>query len=337
MSHSITSTYPKNMKALTTLVLTFCLTLGLHAQERNVQVKIKSTPERNWSQYKKIIIAEFEGPDGSVTARSLDISDYVAQTFVKAGEFKVYDRNNLPRILSEQKKQLSGVFDEETTLKAGKLIGADLMISARVQMDDFSQDDKGVWIPVGKNGSVLPTTKGTYVLAVAFKLFNVSTGETVDQFVRDIILDGRSKIGHSSVTEVNDAPIKREALEKFAQRFSCDLAPCTVEETIKFVSDPSFNKEMDLAIRHFNVDEPEEAVALLKSIHDRENLKENARHKAQFNYGLILLAQGRCHDARDLFKKAYMANGKAKNYLEAFEKAKAQCADNGNATGASSK
>jgi hypothetical protein len=250
------------------------LAAGLPAQERVVPIKIKSTPQRSWSQYKKIIIAEFEGPDGTITARSRDISDYVAQTFVKAGEFKVYDRNNL-----------------QATLKAGKLIGADLVISARVQMDDFSQDDKGVWIPVGgRAGSMIPTTKGVYVLSVAFKLFNAETGETVDQFVRDITVDSRSRIGHSSVTEVNDAPIKLEALEKFAAKFSCDLAPCVVEETVKFVSDPSFNKEMDLAIRHFNVDEPEEAVAILKRIHDREDLKENARYKAQYNYGLILLA-----------------------------------------------
>jgi hypothetical protein len=267
------------------------LAAGLPAQERVVPIKIKSTPQRSWSQYKKIIIAEFEGPDGTITARSRDISDYVAQTFVKAGEFKVYDRNNLQAILKEQKVQLGGTFDEATTLKAGKLIGADLVISARVQMDDFSQDDKGVWIPVGgRAGSMIPTTKGVYVLSVAFKLFNAETGETVDQFVRDITVDSRSRIGHSSVTEVNDAPIKLEALEKFAAKFSCDLAPCVVEETVKFVSDPSFNKEMDLAIRHFNVDEPEEAVAILKRIHDREDLKENARYKAQYNYGLILLA-----------------------------------------------
>ncbi len=323
----------KPTAALVALTISLMCSTGLRSQERVVNIKVKTTPERNWSKYKKIIIAEFAGPDGEITQRSRDISDYVAQTFVKAGEFKVYDRNNLPMIMKEQKTQLSGTFDEATTLKAGKLIGADLMISARVQMDDFTQDDKGVWIPVGKNGSVIPTTKGTYVLAVAFKLFNVQTGETVDQFVRDIQIDSKSRIGHSSVTEVNDAPVKREALEKFAAKFSCDLAPCVAEETVKFVSDPSFNKEMDLAIRHFNVDEPEEAVSILKTIHEREGLKEMARHKSQYNYGLILLAQGRCLEARDLFKKAYMAYGKSEAYLSAFNKAKAQCAEEARTAG----
>lgn len=319
----------RNMKTSTTLAAlaaALLLATGLYAQEKSVPIKVRTIPDRNWAKYKKIIIAEFEGPDGTVTNRSRDISDYVAQTFTKAGEFKVYDRNNLPAIMKEKKLQVSGNFDEATILRAGKLIGADLMITARVQMDDYAQQNSNVLIPIGR-GAVLPTTKGQYVLAVNFSLIDVPTGETLDGFVEHIQLDSKSKFGHSDYMEVNDAPVKLEALQQFAGKFSCRLAPCVTEETVKFTSDPSFNKELLTAIQHFNVDEPDEAVAIIKGINDRTDLKESAQHKAQYNYGLILLAEGRCTEARELFKKAYMANGKSKLYLEAYDKAKAQCAD----------
>jgi curli biogenesis system outer membrane secretion channel CsgG len=309
------------------LAATLFLATGLSAQEKSVPIKVKTIPERSWSQYKKIIIAEFEGPDGTITNRSRDISDYVGQTFTKAGEFKVYDRNNLPGILKEHKLQMSGVFDETTTLKAGKLIAADLIITGRVQMDDFAQDDGHVPVPLGGRVWALKTTKGQYVLAVRFTLLNGQTGETLDQFVESIKVDGKSKIGHSDQIAVNDAPIKLDALKAFSAQFSCHhLAPCTTEETVKFTSDPSFNKELLAAIANFNIDQTDEAVGMIKAIFDRTDLKPAAQHKAQYNYGLILLAQGQCVEARELFKKAYLANSKSTLYLEAFNKAKEQCA-----------
>lgn len=315
---------------LATLVTSLFLAPALHAQEKSVPIKVKTVPDRDWNQYKKIAIGEFQGPDGEITQRSRDVSDGIAEVFMKESKkegkkFKVYDRNQLANILKEQKTQLSGNFDEATTIKAGKLIGADLVITARVQFDDFFQQNSNVFLPLGRKGMMAPVTKGQYVLRVAFTLFNPETGETVDHFERGVQVDSKSAFGHSAVNEINDAPIKVEALKQLKETVTCDLAPCEVTETVKFTSDPSFNKELLAAIANFNIDEEEQAVAMIKAIHDRTDLKEVAQHKAQYNYGLILLAQGECQEAITLFKKAYLANSKSKLYLEAFNTAKQQC------------
>jgi len=313
-----------------TLIIPFTLVLLLNlpaqGQDRELTLKIPHMPDRNWTSYKRIAIAEFTGEDGkTVTSRSQDISDYVAQTFTKAGEFEVYDRNKLAKTLQEQKVQMSGAFDEATTLRAGKLVGSDFMILARVQQDDFAQDDNGIFIPSTRGGSVIPTTKGVYVLAVSFTIHDPQTGRSIDSFVESVTIKGKSKIGSGAYVTVNDAEIKREALEAFARKFSRNLAPYTEEVTVKFLGDPGYKDELSSAIALFHMDEVDPAIAKMKDIAERQDLKGKAPFKSKYNYGLILMAQGRCVEARELFKSAYLGDPKTPIYREAFEHAKSMC------------
>lgn len=248
------------------------------------------------------------------------------RTFSKAGELKVYDRSQLKNILKEQKTQMDGAFDQATTIKAGNLAGADIMILGRVQQDDFAQDDNGMFFPGSNGGTVIPTTKGVYVLAVHFKIIDPQTGETLDSFVESVTVKGKSKIGASAYVAVNDGEIKRQALEEFAVEFSKNLAPYTVERTVKFLADPSFKDELNSAVSNFHVDETELAISQMKAIAERQDLKARAPSKAKYNYGLILLAQGRCEEARELFKAAYLAEPKTPLYREEYEQAKQMCA-----------
>jgi len=317
------------MKLLTfSLITTMACTLGsLNAQDRELPIKIPHQPERNWTQYKRIAIAEFTGDDNvTVTPRSQDISDFVAQTFTKAGEVEVYDRNALQKILKEQKTQMGGTFDEATTIKAGKMVGSDFMILGRVQQDDFAQDDGSVYIPGARGGSVIPTTKGVYVLAVVFTILDPQTGHTIDQFVESITIKSKSKIGNSAYMGVNDGEIKREALEKFAVKFSRNLAPWTEDITLKFLGDPGFNKELNTAIATYQMDDVEEAIAQMKAIAERTDLKSRAPAKAKYNYGLIMLAKGQCEEAGQHFKAAYMADPKTEQFRASYEQAKEMCA-----------
>ncbi len=304
-------------------VLLFICLGTISAQENEITVKFHRKPDRNWTHYKKIAIGEFIGQDGTPTPRSADISDYVANVFTKAGEFKVYDRNQLAMIMKEQKIQMSGTFDQESTIQAGKLVGSDFMILGRVQQDDFWQGGENMVVPgFGKFHS----SKGSYILAVSFNIIDPQTGETIESFVEHVQIDkNRLKFRYSAM-DYNDAEMQRIALEQLAERFSRKLAPYVLEETIKLKGDPAFNSQMKLGIRHFELDEADEAVSIFKTICEDQGLKASAQHKAKYNYGLILLCQGQCDQAVPLFRDAYMANGKMADYLDAFNKAKEQCA-----------
>jgi tetratricopeptide (TPR) repeat protein len=268
-------------------------------------------------------VADFFGEDGQRTRRSQDIADYVALTFVNAREFKVSDRSHFERIIKEQKTQNSGTFDESTAVQIGKMLGADLMIVGRVQQDDFVTQN-GPSIPLPGRTS-LKNTKSNYILAVAISVIDPKTGNTIDQYVQTTELND-SRTGF--IVNPGSMPreeAQRKALEKFGADFMHNINPYTLEEVIKLKADGSFNKDLDQAIARANLGEMDEAVAMIKGITERD-LKAASKHKANYNYGLILLAKGDCKEALRLFREAYLANPDTEEYLEAFNKAKAQCA-----------
>lgn len=53
---------------------------------------------------------------------------------------KVYERNNLQKILQEQKLSVSDEFDEQTAIEAGKLVGANMLIITNIIVTDIDSD-----------------------------------------------------------------------------------------------------------------------------------------------------------------------------------------------------
>ncbi|MCK5197286.1 MAG: hypothetical protein KAR21_02990, partial [Spirochaetales bacterium] len=53
---------------------------------------------------------------------------FVENAFVNVGKVKVVDRQNIAKIMEEQKFQLSGITDESTAVEIGKLAGADIIV-----------------------------------------------------------------------------------------------------------------------------------------------------------------------------------------------------------------
>lgn len=299
------------------------------AQVLELPIKLKTNAARDWSKYHKIAIGDFVGQDRTVTPRALDISEKVGQAFFKQPtQFTVFDRNRLEGIMKEQKIQHSGAFDESTAVQLGKLIGADLMLVGRVQQDDVSDTQNRNRVPRGPGFTVNTTY---YVLAVNVMLIDPKTGATIDQFTIDVSIKD-SKVGVAFTPgSPQHSVMQRKALDDWGTKFDCMVNPCETTEIIKLKSDPSFKKDLESAVARANIDEPEEAVRIIKEVQARE-LKPAAKHKATYNYGLILLAQGQCKEALALFKEAYLANADSDDYKEAFDKAKGQCAleDKGN-------
>jgi curli biogenesis system outer membrane secretion channel CsgG len=68
-----------------------------------------------------------KGLDSKITAYTLD-----ALTFVNDPFLKVVDRENLDKIIEEQKLGLSGVINEQTASNVGELIGAQAIVTGKV-------------------------------------------------------------------------------------------------------------------------------------------------------------------------------------------------------------
>src|SRR5690606_28936554 len=149
---------------------------------------------------------------------------------------------------------------------------------------------------------------------------------SIDSFGESVTVKTKSKVGNSAYVAVNDGRIKREALEKFAEKYYRNLAPYTEERTVKYLGDPAFNIKLSAASANYHMDETETAISQMKAISERSDLKNRAPYKAKYNYGLLLMVQGRCEEAGQLFKTAYLGEPKTNLYREAYEQAKSMCA-----------
>ncbi len=70
-----------------------------------------------------IAVLPFAGPDGA--AFTAEIEEVLAKVRIdEKPYFKLVDRTNLDKILSEMKLSMSGMFDQETAGKVGKMVGA---------------------------------------------------------------------------------------------------------------------------------------------------------------------------------------------------------------------
>lgn len=72
-----------------------------------------------------------------------DVAEYAALQLMKVPTFVVVDRSEVSRILQEQQFSYSGVVDQATAARLGKLLGASAVMTIRignVRHDDFFSD-----------------------------------------------------------------------------------------------------------------------------------------------------------------------------------------------------
>lgn len=97
------------------------------------------------------------------------VADILVTELVKDGTFKVIERNQLEKILSEQKLSISGVADPSEVAKLGKILGVSAVITGSVTQ--FSTDTS----TTGILGIGVKTT--TAKVAVNARMIDTTTGE----------------------------------------------------------------------------------------------------------------------------------------------------------------
>jgi curli biogenesis system outer membrane secretion channel CsgG len=91
---------------------------------------------------------------------------------VKSGKFTVIERQRLDAIMQEQQLSLAGNVDPSSAVKAGKMLGVDLMLTGRITKFGFRE--------VGGEGAfglALSAKKKTLEGGISVRLINTTTGE----------------------------------------------------------------------------------------------------------------------------------------------------------------
>jgi len=122
-----------------------------------------------------------------VDFRSLGLDEFVGQTIAEiirteligTGKFKVLERGALQKVLEEQQLSMSGVADEQTAVKVGKLVGAKFVVVGSISKLGVNYILNSRLVDVesgeavqgksfqGKNENELPSMARQLVLSVA--------------------------------------------------------------------------------------------------------------------------------------------------------------------------
>ncbi len=125
---------------------------------------------------KRIAISRFEDRSGTGWhGLGSGVADMLATALVKTGKFAVIERQELDRIVAEQKLGESGLVTPQTAPKVGQLLGAELFVVGAVTECGTKESNIGGGVSVFGGG--LKTKKARTVVDI--RLINTSTGEII--------------------------------------------------------------------------------------------------------------------------------------------------------------
>jgi curli biogenesis system outer membrane secretion channel CsgG len=107
-----------------------------------------------------------------------ELQDMLIAELASTKSFRVLERQELEKVLSEQRLSESGIVDESTRLKPGKIKIAQYLVAATVSA--FQEDTTGSDAGVSVMGFHVGGSKKTAYMAVDLKVIDTETGEIVN-------------------------------------------------------------------------------------------------------------------------------------------------------------
>jgi curli biogenesis system outer membrane secretion channel CsgG len=177
---------------------------------------------------KRVAVADFTNKSG-YNGAGQGVSDMLTTALVKTGEFIVIERKELDKVMQEQHLGASGQVTPETAAKAGKLLGADLLVLGSVS--ELGTKDRQVAGGSALFGAALNAKSAR--AAVDIRLVNSTTGEVIASETEEgsestVGLGGRYKgINFSDFSQWNDTDLgkaAREAIDKCVELIRDNMA-----------------------------------------------------------------------------------------------------------------
>lgn len=125
---------------------------------------------------KRVAVSRFENRSGtSYNHLGEGVADMLVTALVKSGKFSVIERQELEKVLSEQKLGESGLVTAETAPKVGKLLGVELLVVGSISEFGTKENKVSGGLSFISGGIKSKTSRAV----VDVRLVNTVTGEIV--------------------------------------------------------------------------------------------------------------------------------------------------------------
>jgi curli biogenesis system outer membrane secretion channel CsgG len=132
---------------------------------------------------KRIAIARFDDRSGGGYSNlGKGVADMLATALVKSGKFMVIERQELEKVMAEQRLGTSGAVTPETATKVGQILGVEMIVVGSIT--EFGIKERKISGGISALGGAGLNTK-TARAAVDIRLVNTTSGEIVAAETKD--------------------------------------------------------------------------------------------------------------------------------------------------------
>jgi len=290
----------------------------------SVQLTVKRPAEVNLKDYKKIAIGDITNASGSVDQHSKDLADKLTSKLFESNNFEVLDRQNLNKILQEQKLGQSGVVDETTAAELGKVIGSAVMVFGRIQTDKYEEKESQGKPWKNDKGETFQSfyREGVYTFIVNLRLIDIATAKVLAVKTFEAAYKDKKSATNERPPEIDRGRLYSFALEKVSTDFMKMVAPYDVIVKATFEKDKML-PELDQCLVQLRIGEWDAGVKLLEDA-TKKQLEPAIKAKAFYNYGLLLMYGGQAEQAISIFTEAMKLMPNSRKYQDAIVQAKAE-------------
>lgn len=282
-----------------------------------IKVSTKITSPARYQEatsLRKVAVLDIEGDFGKRVTSAME-NVLTNATISENPYFTVIDRQNLDKILSEQNFQSSGLIDESSMVKFGKIIGAEGIYTgiANMSYDDSNfTENRTKCTRTNKKGKCtnwsdykVVCIKRTLMLSIIPKLINVSAGNVVyTNLIEKSVSD--SRCSDSSSALLSSEELLSKALKYAMSQFRKDVAPYETKVLIKVlenndgISDEEGKKLLKSSLEFAKNDRIDRACKLW----EHGILKSPMSVAFNYNYGICLEIDEDLENALLYYKKA---------------------------------
>ncbi|OYT17852.1 MAG: hypothetical protein B7C24_00280 [Bacteroidetes bacterium 4572_77] len=307
------------------------LNLPLHSQ--NVESFILNAPEKPFYNVKKIGILDFD----CSTNRQMNkvITDYIVAELIdqrrgihetsklfsltsKQGQthiegvrtdfYQVMEREQLQKVMKEQRLSLSGTIDEGSAAEVGRLLGLDVIIMGNIS---YSSVDK-------RTGTDYPCLKRTVTAKGTMKMVSVKTAQIVgtksvevSKYVKKCT-DAQSEVPRANV-------IAESAMKEMASQFVNYFAPSyrLMKYDFEKIKLKEFKQKGKEAMAFVKKGELDRAFPIAYAMFEADSYNP----KTAYNLGILYEMVGSNKDAFEYYSMAYEMDYSNKDYSQAVKRA----------------
>ncbi|ADN08726.1 CsgG/HfaB family protein [Sulfurimonas autotrophica] len=227
--------------------------------------------------------------------------------------FTIVSRNDINKVIEEQKLQNSGLVNDENIVKVGEFIGAQAIISGNVS--PVTKQDSYFYEPRVRCANKKCSELETYNVRCMKRLVGLSAEiKIVDVTKGDIIYAdtlSRSTSFKHCADDSRAIPSKTMVAQKLAEdiadEFTYKLTPHYRRFNVKLLEDPDLDytdeqeKLLEFSLKYIEKGRYSKAEQLLKELVDSTNMKS---YVPFYNLGVIKEAQGKYKEAKEYYEYA---------------------------------